>query len=65
MVVPETTHYIREILFAYNGTFSSTFAIRQFTQLFGDAFSETAVKVVYIMENDDKKIPMAKSSKNI
>ncbi len=60
MVVPETTHFIREIMFSYNGTFSSMFAIRQFTDLFGDTLSEVPVKVVYITEGDEKKIPFGK-----
>ena len=59
MVIPETVHYFREILFSYNGTFSSTFAIRQFTQIF-DSLSEVPVKVIYITENDERKIPSGK-----
>lgn len=60
MVMPETTHYVREIFFSYNGTFSSTFAIRQFTNLFGDTMGEIPVKVVYITEENEKKIPYGK-----
>lgn len=56
MVLPETIHYLREVIFTYNGTFSSMFAIRQFTQLF-DGLSETPVKVVHIVEGEDKKVP--------
>ncbi len=56
MILPETTHYLQEIIFTYNGTFSSMYAIRQFTQLF-DGLSETPVKVVHIVEDEDKKIP--------
>ena len=35
------------------------FAIRQFTQLF-DGFSELPVKVVYVTENEEKKMPSRK-----
>ena len=59
MVVPETFHHIHEIIFTYNGTASSMFAIRQFTQLF-DGFSELPVKVVYVTENEEKKMPSRK-----
>lgn len=59
MIIPDTLHYIQEIIFTYNGTFSSMFAIRQFTQIF-DALSEIPVKVVYVVENGDKKIPKGK-----
>jgi len=59
MVIPETVHYFRELIFSYNGTFSSSFAIRQFTQLF-DSLSEVPVKVIYIAENDERKIPSGK-----
>lgn len=62
MVIPETVHYIDEIIFTYNGTFSSMYAIRQFTQVF-DGFSEVPAKVVYVVENDDKKIPSGKMLK--
>lgn len=59
MVIPEKVHHMQEILFAYNGTYSSMYAIRQFTQLF-DNLSEVPVKVVYIIEKEDKKVPSGK-----
>lgn len=59
MVIPETVHYMQEIVFTYNGTFSSMYAIRQFTQIF-DGLSEVPAKVVYVIENQDKKILFGK-----
>ncbi|GEP97018.1 universal stress protein [Chitinophaga cymbidii] len=59
MIIPENVHYIREIVFSYNGSLSSSYAIRQFTLLFGE-LSETPVKVVYVVENDEKRIPKGK-----
>lgn len=63
MIVPDTLHYIQEVVFTYNGTFSSMFAIRQFTQVF-NALGETPVKVVYVLENGHKQIPNGKLLKD-
>lgn len=59
MILPEDVHYFEEIIFTYNGTASSMYAIRQFSQLFDD-LSEVPVKVVYIQEKDNKAIPSGK-----
>ncbi|RPE08906.1 universal stress protein [Chitinophaga lutea] len=56
MVVPEVVQHIREIIFTYNGTLSSSYAIRQFSQVFDD-LSEVPVEVVYVEEGDDKTLP--------
>ncbi|MFY0255357.1 hypothetical protein ACDQ55_15530 [Chitinophaga sp. 30R24] len=56
MVLPEVLSHINEIVFSYNGTFSSMYAIRQFTQLF-PGFSDMPVKVVYVSEKNYKTIP--------
>jgi nucleotide-binding universal stress UspA family protein len=59
MILPETVHYFKEIVFTYNGTASSTYAIRQFTQIF-DGLSEVPVKVLYVQEKDNKALPSGK-----
>jgi hypothetical protein len=56
MVLPEVLSPIKEIIFSYNGTFSSMYAIRQFTQLF-PGYSDIPVKVVYVAENNRETIP--------
>lgn len=56
MVLPEVISPIREIIFSYNGTFSSMFAIKQFTQLF-PGYADMPVKVVYIAENKKQTMP--------
>lgn len=62
MVIPQTVHHMQEIIFTYNGTSSSMYAIRQFTQIF-DGLSEVPAKVVYVVEKDEKKIPSGKRLK--
>lgn len=59
MVLPETLHPIKELVFSYNGTFSSMYAIRQLTQLFS-GFSDARVNVVYVAEGDNEEIPHGK-----
>lgn len=59
MIIPETVHYFTEIIFTYNGTLSSMYSIRQFTQIFND-LSEVPVKVVYVQEKDNKALPSGK-----
>jgi len=59
MVMPDKIHPIRELVFAYNGTFSSMYAIRQLTQLFNN-FSDAFVNVVYVAEGDNQQIPQEK-----
>ncbi|CAL1518876.1 universal stress protein [Chitinophaga sp. MM2321] len=56
MVLPDVISPIKEVVFSYNGTFSSMFAIRQFTQLFPN-FSDIPVKVVYVAEESQQEIP--------
>lgn len=56
LVMPDVLTPIKEIIFSYNGTFSSMYAIRQFTQLF-PGFSDIPVKVVYVAEKENKDIP--------
>ena len=56
MVLPEVITPIREIIFSYNGTFSSMYAIKQFTQLF-PGYADMPVKVVYIAEKNNRKMP--------
>ena len=46
---------VEELIFAYNGTASSTYAIKQFTQLF-PALSDKPVSVLYVAE-DSSTIP--------
>ncbi len=46
---------IEELIFAYNGTASATFAIKQFTQLF-PSLSEKPVLLLYVTE-DSESIP--------
>lgn len=62
MVIPEAMPYFRNIVFTYNGSYSSAYAIRQFTLVFDD-LSETPVKVLYVIEGNNKKIPSGKMIK--
>ncbi len=63
MVLPEQLPRIREVVFSYNGTFSSMHAIRQFTQLFPD-LSDIPVQVVYVAEKSTPAIPNEKLLKD-
>ncbi|MEI3797102.1 Universal stress protein family protein [Chitinophaga ginsengisegetis] len=56
MVLPEVMSPVKEIIFSYNGTFSSMYAIRQFTELF-PGYADMPVKVVYVAENNNKVMP--------
>ncbi|TWF34960.1 universal stress protein family protein [Chitinophaga polysaccharea] len=58
MVLPDKITPIREIIFSYNGTFSSMYAIKQFTQLF-PGYADMPVKVVYVAEKKERSIPWA------
>jgi len=51
MVLPDVLSPVKEIIFSYNGTYSSIYTIRQFTLLF-PGFSDIPVKVVYVAENN-------------
>ncbi|NLU95993.1 universal stress protein [Chitinophaga sp. Ak27] len=62
MVLPDMSLPIKEIIFSYNGTYSSIYAIRQFTLLF-PAYGDMPVKVVYVTENDQATIPSKKDLK--
>ncbi|QJB30430.1 hypothetical protein HF324_03335 [Chitinophaga oryzae] len=56
MVLPNSLSAIREIIFSYNGTFSSTYAIRTFTALFPECYS-IPVKLLYVEEKNNPHIP--------
>lgn len=56
MVLPEKGIRIKELIFSYNGTFSSMYAIRQFTQLFPD-LSDIPVNLVYVAEGNHTTLP--------
>ena len=53
MVMPKTMQEINEIIFTCNGSFSSMYAIRQFTYLFPN-FTEKKITVLYVVENEDE-----------
>lgn len=56
MVLPEVMPAIKQVVFSYNGSYSSMYAIKQFTQLF-PGYSDMPVKVVYVAENNNHNIP--------
>lgn len=56
MVLPDKINRLWDLVFSYNGTFSSMYAIRQFTQLF-PGFSDMPVNVVYVAEGGDTAMP--------
>jgi len=56
LVLPEKNVRIKELVFSYNGSFSSMYAIRQFTQLFPD-FSDVPVNLVYVTEGNRTALP--------
>jgi nucleotide-binding universal stress UspA family protein len=56
MVLPDKIAHLRELVFSYNGTFSSMYAIRQFTQLF-PGFSDMPVNVVFVAEEGRNTLP--------
>lgn len=55
VLTPNSFDRIDEIVFAYNGTASSVFAIKQFTYLFPE-YREKKVQVVNVRQEDDKAI---------
>ena len=56
LVLPDMQTDFKEAVLAYNGTFSSMFAIRQFVYLFGE-LDGMKVTVAYVVENDEMTIP--------
>lgn len=63
IVTPEKLNPAREVIFAYNGTSSSMYAIRQFTQLF-PGMRDIPVQVIYVVEGGAKALPHEKLLKN-
>lgn len=59
MVLPDKMPMFKELMFAYNGTFSSMYAIRQFTLLFPQLLN-MPVNVVYVKEEKNDTIPHEK-----
>jgi len=55
LVMPNNIQPINEAIFTYNGSYSSVYAIKQFTHLF-PAFKNKKVTVLYVSENDDEAI---------
>lgn len=55
LVLPDIQTDFKEAVLAYNGTFSSMFAIRQFIYLFGEL--DMKITVGYVVENDEVSIP--------
>ena len=53
MVMPKTMQEINELFFTSNGSFSSMYAIRQFTYLFPH-FRDKKVTLLYVTENEDE-----------
>lgn len=53
MVLPKTMQEINEVFFTSNGSFSSMYAIRQFTYLF-PRFRDKKVTLLYVTENEDE-----------
>lgn len=53
MVLPKTMQEINEVFFTSNGSFSSMYAIRQFTYLFPH-FRDKKVTLLYVTENEDE-----------
>lgn len=62
LVMPEKISAIKAILFAYNGSLSSMYAIKQFTQLFPD-LAHLPVNVVYVEEKGNNTMPQEKQLK--
>lgn len=63
MVLPDKVHPLKELIFSYNGTFSSMYAIRQFTQLF-PGLSDMPVNVVYVTEGGVSELPKGDSMRD-
>lgn len=62
LVMPDDHQEVREIYFAYNGGYSSMYAIRQMIYLFPE-FKRLPVTVIYVEEGRDS-IPFEKSLKS-
>ncbi len=56
LIVPTEMQVIREISFAYNGTYSSIYAVRLFLQIF-PPLAARKVTVLYVKENGQDGIP--------
>ncbi len=56
LVLPEGTGFFNEVVFAYNGSYSSVYAIREFMQLFPHLNGEKAT-VIYVPEKGIPIIP--------
>lgn len=56
LVLPDMPTDLKEAVLAYNGTFSSMFAIRQFVHLFHD-LEGMKITVAYVIEDDKTTIP--------
>ena len=63
IVLPEQCSRIKDVIFAYNGTFSSMYAIRQFTQLFPEMY-DIPVQAVYVEEGNSQAIPQERLLKD-
>ena len=55
LVLPSEQKEIKELVFTYNGSFSSMYAIRQFTNLF-ESFTDKKVTVLYVDEHNTDKV---------
>ena len=53
MVMPKNMQEINEVFFTSNGSFSSMYAIRQFTYLFPN-FRDKKITLLYVTENEDE-----------
>ena len=51
LILPENVQTINEIVFTYNGNYSSIYAIRQFTYLFPQ-LSKVPVTILYVPEEE-------------
>jgi nucleotide-binding universal stress UspA family protein len=56
LATPEDTEEIRDVIFTYNGTYSSVHAIKQFTRQFPE-FKKKKVVVLSVPETADGEIP--------
>lgn len=59
LLMPDDQQEIHEIIFTYNGSASSLYAIRQFTALF-ESLNEVPVTVLYVTAGKEKEIPYRK-----
>ncbi|ATL48737.1 hypothetical protein COR50_17075 [Chitinophaga caeni] len=56
IITPDEYKPIDEIVFTYNGTKSSMFAIKRWTQIFQN-LDEIPIRVIYVEENNSKEVP--------